>query len=201
MAAGKVKRARPRPGETVQRILATTKEILLEQGASDINVRRVCKEANISRATFYRYFGSKEELLEALVKYERERFDRLIDENTSGCETTRDRLMVYFVSIGNYLVGDKARRFFEGEPKFFIEHFKRIFPKSVERTMEVLAPAFDDWDRRLDAKLDRKFVAEMLVRYMLSYVWIPDESEPREFFRRLESCLSMFSALGRDGSF
>lgn len=109
--------------------------------------------------------------------------------------------MVYFVSIGNYLVGDKARRFFEGEPKFFIEHFKRIFPKSVERTMEVLAPAFDDWDRRLDAKLDRKFVAEMLVRYMLSYVWIPDESEPREFFRRLESCLSMFSALGRDGSF
>lgn len=176
----------------MQRILAKTKEVMLEQGASDMKVRTICKTANISRATFYRYFGSKEDLLQTLVEYERAQFDRLVESKTSGCKTPRDRIMAYFDSIDAYITGMNARRFLEAEPKFVIEHFRHFFPQSVKRTMEVLAPTFDAWDLQLGASMDRHFISELLVRYMLSYVWVPGDSKPQKF---LDSLVSMRARL------
>lgn len=198
MAINKAKRKHPRSGDTVQRILETTERVLLDQGVSDMKVRTICIAANISRATFYRYFGSKEDLLEALIQYEREQFDRVVSDNTGDCVTPHDRIVAYFASIETYLNGMSARRLFEVEPKFTIEHFRRFFPQSITRTMEVLAPAFDEWDRQLGNNLDRKFISELLVRFMLSIVWVPVRNEPDKFLDRLELCLSMCAKLVKD---
>ncbi|RUA27314.1 MAG: hypothetical protein DSY77_17600 [Bacteroidetes bacterium] len=44
-------------------ILSLAKEMLLNKNFSDIHVTEICKEANISKVTFFRYFPQKEDLL------------------------------------------------------------------------------------------------------------------------------------------
>jgi AcrR family transcriptional regulator len=44
-------------------ILTMAKEMLLKKDFNDIHVTAICKEANISKVTFFRYFPQKEDLL------------------------------------------------------------------------------------------------------------------------------------------
>lgn len=183
------------PSDTLGKILATTEDILLKQGVSELRVRTLCAAAGISRGTFYRYFSSKEELLEAFARYERERFDRMVGERTEHCITPRERIEGYLESIEDYLTAANARRFLDVEPDFVIAHFKSFFPQSVKRTMDVLGPAFDTWDEQLGTALDREFIAELFVRYMLSDVWVANERGPGAFLDRLMAQVVLIAKL------
>ncbi|MDP1194606.1 TetR/AcrR family transcriptional regulator, partial [Klebsiella pneumoniae] len=59
------KRRNKRSEETIETILVATEQIVLESGASRISILDVCKLANVSRGTFYRYFSSQDDLLDS----------------------------------------------------------------------------------------------------------------------------------------
>jgi AcrR family transcriptional regulator len=56
----------PRAQRTIDRILATTKEILLTRGYAGTTIDDLTRSAGISRASFYTYFPSKRDVLLAL---------------------------------------------------------------------------------------------------------------------------------------
>lgn len=76
---------------TRRRILAATAEVLSRSGQSKLSLSDVAQQAGVSRPTLYRWFASKEDLLDAFSIYEREMFDTGISRATAGLRGT-DRL-------------------------------------------------------------------------------------------------------------
>ncbi|MCV7178888.1 TetR/AcrR family transcriptional regulator, partial [Mycolicibacterium sphagni] len=76
---------------TRQRILAATSEVLSRSGQAKLSLSDVAQQAGVSRPTLYRWFASKEALLDAFSVYERQMFETGISRATTGLRGT-DRL-------------------------------------------------------------------------------------------------------------
>ncbi|AKU14745.1 TetR/AcrR family transcriptional regulator [Luteipulveratus mongoliensis] len=57
-----------RPSEARERLLATTTGLFYAQGIHSVGVERIVAEAKVTRATFYRHFASKEDLVVAYLQ-------------------------------------------------------------------------------------------------------------------------------------
>ena len=73
---------------TRQRILAATAEVLGRNGKTKLSLSDVAIQAGVSRPTLYRWFASKEELLSAFSRYERQVFESGLAKATSGLKGT-----------------------------------------------------------------------------------------------------------------
>ena len=74
---------------TRRRILAATFVVLSRDGRRKLQLSDVAAEANVSRPTLYRYFGSKDGLLEAFGLYEQDNFDSGIAAAMAGLSGAR----------------------------------------------------------------------------------------------------------------
>lgn len=64
------------PDQSIRtRILDATFVVLARSGRRRLQLSEVAAEADVSRPTLYRYFGSKEGLLDAFGLYEQDNFD------------------------------------------------------------------------------------------------------------------------------
>jgi AcrR family transcriptional regulator len=162
-----------------------------------VGIQEVCDVAGLSRGTFYRYFSSQEELLDAFSKHKRARFHLALHAATAPYLVPEERFNALIAYLDNYLKHSKARRLLEVAPDFAFGFFKRIFHDSIERFQDVLGIVFDAWDARLGIKLDRALVCEMLIRYVLSELLVPRQGDRRAI---LSSIASMTAALAGEGS-
>jgi AcrR family transcriptional regulator len=62
-----VRKGRPRSSEAHRRILDAARELLSEEGFSDLRLEHVAARAGVGKATIYRRWGSKEALAEELL--------------------------------------------------------------------------------------------------------------------------------------
>ncbi|NML27620.1 MULTISPECIES: TetR/AcrR family transcriptional regulator [Zoogloea] len=176
---------------TIQGILEVTEEIILESGAERISILDVCKAAEISRGTFYRYFASQEELLDAFSRHKRERFYASLIETTAPHTDPDARLEAMIQFISDYIGHTRARRLLIVAPEYAMNWFQRIFQDAVLRFQDVLGIVFDSWDERLGVKLDRELVCELIIRYVLSEQLVPASPEQRRNMpRRIERLVS-----------
>ncbi|MET8373945.1 TetR/AcrR family transcriptional regulator [Micromonospora profundi] len=60
--------ANPRPSEARLRLLATATRIFYAEGIHSVGVDRIIAEAKVTRATFYRHFPSKDDLILAYLR-------------------------------------------------------------------------------------------------------------------------------------
>lgn len=179
------RRGNRRSSQTIENIFACTEEILLQSGAERISILDVCRAADISRGTFYRYFASQEELLDAFSRHLRERFHRALHEAVDP-HTDPDRRFAAIVAyLDNYLESGRARRLLLVAPEYAIGFFRRIFHDSTARFQDALGIVFDSWDLRYGIQVDRELMVEMLIRYVLSEQLVPSEGDRRSLPRRL----------------
>jgi AcrR family transcriptional regulator len=61
---------------TRERILAATAEVLSRNGTTKLSFSEVALQAGVSRPTLYRWFASKEDLLDAFGEWERQMYSR-----------------------------------------------------------------------------------------------------------------------------
>ncbi|MGS0741061.1 TetR/AcrR family transcriptional regulator [Glaciimonas sp. GG7] len=169
-----------RSGETIDQILAAAEQVILESGVDRVAIQNVCEVAGISRGTFYRYFSSQEELLDAFLKHKRARFHLALHAATAPYLTPEARFNALISYLDNYLKHSKARRLLEVAPEFALGFFNRIFHDSVEQFQEVLDIVFDAWDAKLGIRIDRELVCEMLIRYVLSELLVPRKGDRRQ---------------------
>ena len=66
------------------RILDAAQRIVLQTGARRLSLTEVAKLAGVARPTLYRYFVSKDELIDALGKREYRRFNTAMSAALSG---------------------------------------------------------------------------------------------------------------------
>jgi AcrR family transcriptional regulator len=202
-AQGSVRRVRSnkRSEATIVNILAATENIVLESGAERISILDVCRAANVSRGTFYRYFASQDELLDAFSRHKRERFHVALAEAVESYQDPDERFAALVRYLDHYLEHGRARRLLTVAPEYALGFFRRIFHDSVVRFQDVLAIVFDAWEARLGIKLDRELVCELLIRYVLSEQMVPSDSDrktlPRRIARMVESLTTGTSSRSR----
>ena len=189
-AAPEVRRNK-RSDSTIQSILAATEEIILLSGAERVSILDVCAEAKISRGTFYRYFSSQDDLLDAFSRHKRDRFHATLAEATAKVSDPDERFQAVIQFIDDYLENSRARRLLVVAPDYAMRWFQRIFHDSVIRFQDVLGIVFDAWELRLGVPLDRELMCELMVRYILSDVLVPAGPDRRNMPRRIERLMAM----------
>ncbi|BBZ11202.1 TetR/AcrR family transcriptional regulator [Mycobacterium branderi] len=112
---------------TQQRILAATAEVLGRNGKRKLSLSDVATQAGVSRPTLYRWFPSKEELLSAFSRYERQVFDRGLAQATAGLKGV-DKLDAALRFMVEYQHSYTGVRMVDIEPEHVIAELSRIMP-------------------------------------------------------------------------
>ena len=113
---------------TQQRILAATAEVLSRNGKRKLSLSDVAAQAGVSRPTLYRWFASKEELLDAFGAWEREMFDRGIARATAGLRG-KEKLDAALRFIVDYQHSYTGVRMVDIEPEHVINQFSNVIPQ------------------------------------------------------------------------
>ncbi|MFM0172683.1 TetR/AcrR family transcriptional regulator [Paraburkholderia sediminicola] len=184
-AAPRRRRSNRRSEQTIDNIFEATEKVVLESGADRISILEVCETAGVSRGTFYRYFASQDELLEAFSRHKRENFHKTLAELLVRYQDPDERFDVVINYLQDYLDAGNSRRMLLVAPEFALRFFKRIFHDAVVRFQDLLAPVFDAWDERLGVKLDRELICDLLIRFVMSEHLVSNESERGAMQRRI----------------
>lgn len=172
---------------------------MLQHGAGGMSMRDVGEAAGVARGTLYRYFPTKEKLLEAVTSHMRQQYDARITAATAAHDDPIARLQALLDFLGEYLDSQQPHRFLAVEPEFALGYFRRQFGHFMERTGEVLSPVFDVWDRAAGIQVDRAFLTELLVRYTLSDLLVPVGEGRRDLMPRLIKLMHDLGATPRAG--
>ncbi|RQH04950.1 TetR/AcrR family transcriptional regulator [Paraburkholderia dinghuensis] len=184
-SAPRRRRSNRRSEQTIDNIFAATQQVVLASGADRVFILDVCETAGVSRGTFYRYFSSQEELLEAYSRYSRERFHRTLSELLANEVDPNERLTRLIRYLQDFLDSGTAQRMLVVAPEFALRFLKRIFHDSVVRFQDLLAPVFDAWDEELGVKLDRELICDLLIRLVMSELLVSGGSEGSAMPRRI----------------
>jgi AcrR family transcriptional regulator len=127
-----------RPG-LADRILDAAQELVLQTGARRLSLTEVAKLAGVARPTLYRYFVTKDELLDALGKRERQRFTTAMAEAVSskgGVARVESAIDVVAAFLGH----QPPRHLIDLEPGFVNEQMARVLPMVQAALAEILQP-------------------------------------------------------------
>ena len=183
-------RLNKRSSDTIARILATTEEIILRSGAERISILDVCEEVGISRGTFYRYFSSQDDLLDAFSRHKRDQFHANL-QKIAASDDPDERCHALLDFIDDYLENGRARRLLLVAPDYATRWLQRIFTDSVHRFQDILSIVFDAWEERHGIVIDRELVCELMVRYIMSDVLVPAGPDRRNLVRRIKRFVLM----------
>jgi AcrR family transcriptional regulator len=179
------RRSNRRSEQTIDNIFAATEKVVLESGAERISILEVCEAAGVSRGTFYRYFASQDELLEAFSRHQRESFHKSLAELLVPYTDPDERFNKLINYLQDYLDAGSSRRMLLVAPEFALRFFKRIFHDSVVRFQDLLSPVFDAWDERLGVKLDRELICDLLIRFVMSEHLVSGDADRGTMPRRI----------------
>lgn len=100
------------PSEPRERLLRTASELFYREGIHAVGVDRIVTEAGVTRATFYRHFPSKEDLVEAYLAVEDEHIRAAFAQAEGGSDDP-ERLLELVIEA---LADDVARHHTRGCP-------------------------------------------------------------------------------------
>jgi len=151
------------------RIIEAASRCLARWGIAKTTVDDVAREAGMSRATVYRAFGGKDELVVAVGLYEEGRFFAALGPELERATTLEDTLVAAECRGSRWLQGNEVLSYLlQHEPGALLPHiaFDRIGPL-LYRTHAVLDPYLT---RFVDAETSRQ-LSEWATRVVLSY-WV-----------------------------
>ena len=164
--------------ETLRRIIEATVDALAWSGADRFSMIEVAHAAKVSRQTLYRYFPSKDDLLEGVMSYLQEIVSSRLSERILQDPSLEGRLH----TISAYDIDERDGRpgitLLQAEPAFMLRflnaHATDICP-ILERALE---PFFDQAEANSNIKIDRKTFVEAIMRIRMSIFVVPGNTQP-----------------------
>ncbi|MUL65661.1 TetR family transcriptional regulator [Mycobacterium sp. CBMA 234] len=123
---------------TPSRILVATAEVLARQGQTKLSLSEVATQAGVSRPTLYRWFASKEALLESFGRYERELFDDGMSAATEGLRGN-EKLDAALQFIVRYQKTYSGVRVIDIEPEAVLAELPNVVPIMRSRLQKLLS--------------------------------------------------------------
>ena len=162
-----------------KRLLDATFEVLSQAGPRKLSMSAVAAAARVSRVTLYRWFPSKETLLQAFGEYEQEKYDTGMAEAVAGLNGD-GRLEAVLRFIVEFQHTYSLRRIVDVEPDHVVHQMTRVMPIMRDR----LLPQFPGPEGRV--------VATVVTRIALSHALIPDD-DPDLFYAELRHAAGLKS--------
>jgi AcrR family transcriptional regulator len=157
--------------DLADRILDAARRLVLRMGARKLSLSDVAALAGVSRPTIYRYFASKEDLIDALGKQQRRRFDAAMEKAMIGV-TGVARLQAAVDVVATFVEDQPPGRQLDLEPGFAYEQMARALPMIADGLMVVLKQcAHEDGFAAAVAPRD---LAGAIARTALSHYMFPD---------------------------
>jgi AcrR family transcriptional regulator len=178
---------------TRQRILGGALRAIARHGLAKMGMSDVSDAAGVSRGTLYRYFPTREALLEDLAVYVQEKLVADLAVALAGRGAVERRLLTSIRYVTTQVANDPAiRRLIETEPAFVLAYARERRPAIRALVDRLLGPLVGVASRRkVDSGL-RRDVGEWLARALVSAVLFPDpdgDALARSLHRVLTSAL------------
>jgi AcrR family transcriptional regulator len=158
-------------GDLGDRILDAARRLVIRNGARKLSLSDVATMAGVSRPTIYRYFVSKEELIDALGKHEHRRFTAVMDAAIADLTGTA-RLEAAVGVVATFVEAQPPGRLLDLEPGFAHEQMAQALPMITQGLTLVLQQcAREDG---ADTGPDPADLAGAIARTALSHYIFPD---------------------------
>ena len=159
-----------------EQILDAGLALFIESGMRRTTMEDVALRAGIGRATVYRRFGDKDQLIQAVILRECQRHLSLIEKQLQAFTSPLDALLEAFVLATRGAFGHPLlARLLEAEPEYILPYLTRSLPQVMTFSRLYLAMQIRK-GQKAGALSDRpaEQSAEMLLRLMQSLVLSPD---------------------------
>jgi AcrR family transcriptional regulator len=157
--------------DLTERILDAARQLVVQQGARRLSLTEVATLAGVSRPTVYRYFVSKEELLDALGKLEYRRFNAAMEQAVSRV-SGRERIEAAIDVVAAFLQDQPSRSLIDLEPGFVNDQMAHVLPMVTDALVAVLTQSADE-DGAIHSASARD-LAGAIARTALSHYIYPD---------------------------
>ena len=158
------------------RILRAALAVIGRRGVRRLAMGEVSDAAGISRTTLYRYFDNKESLLDAVARYDLDRFAAGLEEGLAGVEVGPERLDVVMRYVVDYIEGHPAAGLAESEPGFVIAYVQALLPELREILRKHLEGTLEEAGVVSAGVLEPDSLVDVLVR-LQSTVWLVPAQE------------------------
>ncbi len=91
------------------RLLATASRLFYAEGIRAVGVNAIAAQAQVTKATLYAHFGSKDTLIAEHLRARDERWRRDLEQHLSGRESAASRLDATFMAYRAWAVADGLR--------------------------------------------------------------------------------------------
>ena len=165
---------------TRERILDGAMAAIARHGLSKLGRSDVSVSAGVSRGTLYRYFPSREELLQSLAAFETRRFQQRTEAALAAVPAGAPRLEAALQLVTRYVAEHPAiRRVIETEPAFVLGYLRAEFPTLRAATGAFLAPLLAQTDPVRQGLASTEQLVDWMTRVMISAVLFPDPNPDR----------------------
>jgi AcrR family transcriptional regulator len=177
---------------TEQRILLGAIEALGRRGSRSLSMSDVALAANVSRATLYRYFRTKEAVLEAVSEYISTTFMRGADRIARTVKEPTERLKAIMSLQIKLATQEFITRITEVEPGLVLKFLADHYESHVGAMRKVLDPLYDQIEATTGFEVDRDVLSGSVLRMQLSLVIVPPDERWRTSPDVLANMLTAF---------
>ena len=143
-------------GATEERILSAALGLVGRRGVKRLGMQEVSEAAGVSRGTLYRYFPSKDHLLDAVAGYDEARFTTGLAAALAPVHGPAERIHTLVAFAFDYIRLHPARSLFASEPEFVLGYLFQHLPKLRDALLEQLGEAFDSVPAVASGNLSRE---------------------------------------------
>lgn len=173
--------------ETREKILDGARAAVARHGLKKLGMSDVSDAAGVSRGTLYRYFPSREELLEGLVAREQEKFMLGLFGALDRVDDGEDRLMAVMEYVVRELhTHDALQRLRVSESDFVLQTIREQFLAIKTGIDTLLGPVMADTAPVRLGLVRSDQLTDWLVRMLVSMFLIPD-TDPEEMIAGLQA--------------
>lgn len=160
--------------DTDTRILDGALLVLARRGKDKLSMSDVGAVSGISRGTLYRYFRSKEEILDAIGAHVRTGLQQQLSAAVEESPDLSVRLQVVVESLVRYGEGHpEALQVNAVEPRFALDFVRTVFPEFVLFVEDLLAPALELTPAVRSGATTSGELSELILRVVSSTYFIP----------------------------
>jgi AcrR family transcriptional regulator len=160
--------------ETVDIILDGAIRALARRGAAQLSMTDICREAGVSRGTLYRYFSSRDDIIDAVnfrvLTVSKESFDRAVAENPAPEQRLR---VILHAMLDLPTTFPPMRTLLEYEPALALSFLTEQMAGVVDDLAQYLEPAVALLPAGRADVLTAQELAEFLYRIVTSVFLIP----------------------------
>lgn len=170
-----VRDGQPLPTSVIK-ILEGALHAIGSRGVRRLSMSDISEASGVSRATLYRYFGTKDAVLAAVSEFTSLSFETGVREMAEQATDPVERFRAVMRFFARFTAERSLNFYFETEPKFYVDFFRSHFERHKAALREALGLTFDHLDALRGRAIDRDACVEALIRMQISTLIIPANS-------------------------